>query len=160
MDVLLYILGSLLLISGLLGAFIPVLPGPPLSFAGLFALHFTALFSFDEGYLIVLGLLSAVVTFLDYFIPIWGTKFFGGTKAGARGAIAGLIIGLLFAGPFGIVFGPFFGALIAELIQNSDDVRTALRSAVGSLVGFLMGTALKMAYGIGVIIFVISGFSG
>lgn len=87
-----------------------------------------------------------VITALDYFIPMWGTKRFGGTKAGVTGSTIGLIVGL-FLGPIGIVVGPFLGALAGELITAPDEFKRALRSATGSFVGFLLGTGLKLIYG-------------
>ena len=79
---------------------------------------------------------------LDYLVPAWGTKRFGGSKYGVWGTTIGLVIGLFF-GPWGIVLGPFFGALTAELIggKRSDE---ALRAAFGSFVGFLLDTLLKV----------------
>lgn len=153
MDVLLYIAGALLLIAGLVGALIPVLPGPPLGFLGLLALHSTETFQFNPLYLWAFGLMAGLVTVLDYIIPIWGTRVFGGTKAGARGATIGLILGVVFAGPIGIIVGPFMGAWVAEMIENSDNMKKAFLSALGSLLGFLAGTGLKLAYGVGVILY-------
>ncbi len=144
MDWFLAILGGLLMVVGLIGAVVPVLPGPPISYVGLLLLHFTKWADFSSNFLIVMAVVAVVVTAIDYFVPMWGTKKFGGSKAGVRGSTIGLIIGVFFFPPFGIIIGPFLGALIAELILNSDDFNKALRSGLGSLVGFLMGTGLKL----------------
>ncbi len=87
--------------------------------------------------------MTIVVTLLDYIVPVWGTKKFGGSKYGTRGATVGLIIGL-FLGPLGIIVGPFIGAFVGELIFK-DDIRYALRAGFGSLLGFLTGIGLKLA---------------
>jgi uncharacterized protein YqgC (DUF456 family) len=84
-----------------------------------------------------------VVSILDYIVPVWGTKKFGGSKYGTRGATVGLIIGL-FLGPLGIIIGPFIGAVVGELIFK-DDMKYALRAGFGSLLGFLTGIGLKLA---------------
>jgi len=144
MDWFLAILGGLLMVVGLIGAVVPVLPGPPISYVGLLLLHFTKWADFSSNFLIVMAVVAVVVTAIDYFVPMWGTKKFGGSKAGVRGSTIGLIIGVFFFPPFGIIIGPFLGALIAELMLNSDDFNKALRSGLGSLVGFLMGTGLKL----------------
>ncbi len=144
MDWFLAIFGGLLMVVGLIGAVVPILPGPPISYIGLLLLHFTKWADFSSNFLIIMALVAAVVTAIDYFVPIWGTKKFGGSKAGVRGSTIGLIIGVFLFPPFGIIIGPFLGALIAELMLNSDDFNKALRSGIGSLVGFLMGTGLKL----------------
>ena len=98
---------------------------------------------FFAGGFIILAAVAIVVTVLDYIVPIWGTKHFGGSKYGTRGATVGLIIGL-FLGPAGIIIGPFLGAFVGELIFK-DDVRYALKAGFGSLLGFLTGIGLKLA---------------
>lgn len=138
-------IGSVMCVVGVLGSFLPVIPGPPLSFVAILLIHFSNQENrFALTSLLVLFAATILITVLDYVIPIWGTKKFGGTKYGIWGSTIGLIIGLFF-GPFGIIFGPFFGALIGELIigRNSND---ALRSAWGSLVGFLFGTGIKLLF--------------
>jgi len=74
-----------------------------------------------------------VVSILDYVVPIWGTKRFGGSKYGTRGATIGLIIGI-FLGPAGIIIGPFAGAFVGELLFK-DDMKYALKAGFGSLLG-------------------------
>jgi uncharacterized protein YqgC (DUF456 family) len=121
----------------------PVLPGPPLSYLGLVLLHFTKFADFSKTLLITLAAIVVIVSILDYIVPIWGTKKFGGSKYGTRGATVGLIIGL-FLGPVGIVIGPFIGAVVGELIFK-DDMKYAIKAGFGSLLGFLTGIGLKLA---------------
>jgi uncharacterized protein YqgC (DUF456 family) len=148
MEIALYILSGLLLLTGIAGAMLPVLPGPPISFIAVLVLHFTERYEFSTQFLIIFGAIAAFITVLDYVIPIWGTKRFGGSKAGVRGSTVGLILGVLFFPPLGIIIGPFIGAVVAELIFTSDDFQKALRSGFGSLIGFLLGTGLKLAFGL------------
>ena len=143
MDILLITLGAILLIVGIIGCFLPVLPGPPLSWLGILLLYFTDNTSVSTSFLLWWLVIALIVTGLDYLIPVWGTKKFGGTKMGVRGSIAGLIVGLFFP-PFGIIVGPFLGALVAELIHDAHDTTKALKSAFGSFLGFLLGTGLKL----------------
>jgi uncharacterized protein YqgC (DUF456 family) len=142
-DYLLLILGIILMLIGIVGCLVPVLPGPPLSFLGLILLHASKFGNFTPTTLIALGAITVVVTILDYIVPIWGTKRFGGSKYGTRGATVGLIVGL-FLGPVGIIIGPLLGAIVGELIFK-DDMGYAIRAGFGSLIGFLTGIGLKLA---------------
>ena len=113
--------------------------------------------NYSVSTLVIYGIVCLLITVLDYFVPIWGTKKFGGTKAGVRGSTIGLIIGVIVLpllgivlGPFGIIgiiAGPFVGAYIGEKMNGVDDT-LAWRSAFGSFVGFVAGTLLKVVYSI------------
>jgi len=143
MDYFLLIIAIIFMVLGIIGCLVPILPGPPLSFLGLVVIHFTRFAEVSQKLFIILGCIAIVVTVLDYIVPIWGTRHFGGSKYGARGATVGLIIGL-FLGPAGIIIGPFLGAFAGELIFK-DDVKYAIKAGFGSLLGFLTGVGLKLA---------------
>lgn len=142
MDILLFVAGIACLLTGLAGAILP-LPGPPLSFAGLILLHISKFAEFSNTVLYSLGFVTVVIAVLDYYIPIWGTKKFGGTRYGAIGATLGLLVGFFFIPGVGMFVGTFLGALIGELIGGSQ-IKSALKSAVGSFVGFLTGIVMKV----------------
>lgn len=142
-DYVLLILGIILMLIGIIGCLVPVLPGPPLSYLGLIMLHLTRFGQFSSTLLITMAVITVVVSVLDYIVPVWGTKKFGGSKYGTRGATIGLIIGL-FLGPAGIIIGPLIGAVVGELIFK-DDMKYAVRAGFGSLLGFLTGIGLKLA---------------
>ncbi|UKJ09134.1 DUF456 domain-containing protein [Solitalea lacus] len=143
MDILLIALGLVCIIGGFLGSFLPVLPGPPLSWLGLLFLHFTDRVEYSDKFLIFTAVIVLVVSILDYYIPVWGTKRSGGTPYGQRGAAVGLLVGV-FLGPLGIILGPFVGAILGELIHDTSDWQKALKSGLGSFAGFIAGTAMKM----------------
>lgn len=151
MDYLMYISAIVLLIIGFIGDVIPGIPGTPVSYLALLLVHWSDRYSYSTKFLVIAGLICAVITVLDYVVPVWGTKKFGGTKAGVRGSTIGLILGLLlsfFTGPlaiFCILGGPFLGAYIGEKNGGSSDEH-ALRSAFGSFIGFLAGTFMKIVY--------------
>lgn len=142
-DYILLIIGILLMIFGIIGCLVPVLPGPPLNYLGILLLHLTRFGHFSRTTLIVLAAITIIVTILDFVVPIWGTKKFGGSKYGVRGATVGLMIGILL-GPLGIVLGSLIGAFIGEMIYR-DDIKYAIKAGFGSLIGFLTGIGLKLA---------------
>jgi hypothetical protein len=135
--------GVLLMILGIIGCLVPILPGPPFSFIGLILLHISRFGQFPVKVLVILGAITLAVTIMDYLVPIWGTKKLGGSKYGTRGATVGLVVGLFF-GPLGIIMGPFIGAVVGELIFK-DDISYALKAGFGSLLGFMAGIGLKLA---------------
>jgi len=143
MDYVLIGLGVVFIISGILGCVLPIIPGPPLSYVGLLLLHLSERYQFTSKFLIIWAVITAVVYALDYIIPVWGTKKFGGSKRGVWGSIIGLVIGLFLFPPFGIIIGPFVGAVIGELTAGKDQ-SAALKSGLGSFIGFLTGTLLKL----------------
>jgi uncharacterized protein YqgC (DUF456 family) len=156
MDILLLISGIACLLTGLAGAVLP-LPGPPLSFAGLILLHTSKYAEFSNTVLISLGFVTVVIAVLDYYIPIWGTKKFGGTKYGAIGATLGLLVGFFVIPAIGIFIGTFLGAFIGELIGGTN-TKSALKSAVGSFVGFITGIAIKVILCLVMIAFAVAEF--
>jgi len=144
MDIFLLVLGFILMLVGILGSFLPVLPGPPISWVGLLLLYSTSAITMNWTFLGITLAIALVVFGLDYVIPAIGTKKFGGTKAGVIGTTVGLLVALIFPvlGPFGIIIWPFVGALVGELL-NKADKKTATKAAFGSFLGFLTGTFLK-----------------
>ncbi|MBQ8520236.1 MAG: DUF456 domain-containing protein [Bacteroides sp.] len=145
MEVLLIVTAFLLIVLGIVGCVVPMLPGTPLSYAGILLLHFTEQVQFTTTQLIVWLLLVIILQVLDYITPMFGSKYSGGTTYGNRGCIAGTIVGLFFM-PWGIILGPFFGAVIGEMLGGRD-LNHALRAGIGSLIGFVLGTLLKVIIG-------------
>ncbi|HRW62065.1 MAG TPA: DUF456 domain-containing protein [Bacteroidales bacterium] len=144
MDYFLVAIGVILIVFGLLGCVLPVIPGPPLSFIGILVLHFTKFAHFSTTFLLVLAFIAILVTVLDYIVPVWGTKKFGGTKAGMWGATIGMIIGMIFLGPLGLILGPLAGAIIGEVINGANN-KDAFKAGIGAFIGFLLGVGLKLA---------------
>ena len=144
MDIFLLIIGFLIVLTGIIGSILPVLPGPLASWIGLLLLYLTKAIPINWTVLgITLGV-AILVSIIDYVLPILGTKKFGGSNYGVNGSMVGLIFGFFF-GPLGIIVGPFLGAFIGELIKDHQDVKKALKAAIGSFIGFLSSTLLKLA---------------
>lgn len=146
MDITLAVLGAVLVLIGFFGSILPVLPGPPISWAGFLLLRWTTYVddrgSGYENALWILLFFVILVTILDYVVPIMGTKKYGGSKRGVWGATIGVVVGLFF-GPLGIIIGPFLGAYLGEISGGKKD-REALRAAWGSFVGFMLGVGMKL----------------
>ena len=142
MDILVIVLAIILMVGGIAGCALPVLPGAPLAYAGLLLLHFTGLAHFSTAQLIVWLIVVVVLQVVDYITPLLGSKYSGGTSFGNRGCVAGTLLGLFFM-PWGIILGPFLGAVAGEMIGGSDFPH-AVRAGIGTLIGFLLGTLLKV----------------
>lgn len=143
MDIFCYIVSLLMCVGGVVGCFLPVIPGPPLAMVGYLILLLTPAAA-HIGWLtiLVLGVLVLLTLVADYIIPTLGVRWFGGTPYGKKGSIAGTFAGLFFL-PWGLIVGPFVGAFIGELIGRSS-VTDAFRSGVGSLAGFVCGLLFKL----------------
>jgi len=142
MDILLFSIASSLMVLGVIGSFLPVLPGPLTSWAGLLVLYLMPKIEVSLGTLITTLIIAVLIWILDYFIPALGTKKFGGTKAGMIGTSIGLLVGLFSPIPGGMLIGAFLGAFVGELINKADS-KTALKAAFGSLLGFLTFAFIK-----------------
>ena len=143
MDLLWIIISGSLILIGIIGCIVPIIPGPPISFIGLLLLQLKQVPPFTARFLAIWAVIAVAVTVLDYIVPVWGTKKFGGSRYGMWGSIIGLIIGL-FMPPFGIIIGPFFGAVAGEMIKGNE-FNKAVRSGFGSFLGFIAGTIMKLA---------------
>ena len=143
MDIVLLILGFSCMIAGIFGSFLPVLPGPSISWVGLLLLYFTNAVPANYWILGIALLITVVISVLDYVIPSRGTKKFGGSSYGIWGTNIGLIVGILAPIPFGFLLGPFIGAFLGELVFDSKDHKRALKAATGSFIGLLASSFMK-----------------
>jgi uncharacterized protein YqgC (DUF456 family) len=145
MDILLFTLGLLCSIIGIIGSIIPGIPGPPISWIGLLLIYLIPEIPFDYTFLSITFAIAIAVFFIDLFVPAMGTKKMGGTRYGIVGSILGVFIAIIFPilGFIGLLFWPFLGAFIGELI-NKKGQNDALKAALGSFLGFVAGTFLKL----------------
>lgn len=143
MDYALLLIAFILMIIGIFGSFLPVLPGPPISWVGLLLLYLTKAVPMSYTVLGVTLFVALVVGILDYVIPAKGTKRFGGSKYGIWGTNIGLVVGIFAPIPFGFIIGPFVGAFIGEMFNDSNDSQKAFKAATGSFIGFLASTFIK-----------------
>ncbi|MBQ2374415.1 MAG: DUF456 domain-containing protein [Alistipes sp.] len=147
MDILLSIIAIVCGIMGILGAILPIIPGTLLSFAGMVCAYFCTSSELSVNQLWIWGAISIVIIVLDYILPGYFSKLFGGSKAGIIGATIGVLAGMIFMGPIGILIGPFAGAVIGELLTKKQPLDKALVVGFGSLLSFFVGTGLKLIAG-------------
>ena len=139
-----WLLAVLLLVAGLIGLFLPVLPGAPLIFAGLVIAAWAEDFHYAGLWTVVLLAIITLLTLgVDFWATIFGAKKFGASKRAVIGALIGLVIGIFLGFP-GIIFGPFIGAVVGELSAQKD-LKQATRAGVGATIGLVLGAAIKLA---------------
>jgi uncharacterized protein YqgC (DUF456 family) len=136
------ILGIILVLVGIVGSLLPLLPGPPIALAGMLLQLFREPAPFSSRFYWIWVVIVVISLVLDYLVPIWGTKRFGGTKYGAWGCTLGFLLAF-WMGPWGVIFGPFLGAFAGEMIGGKNS-KKSFRAALGSFVGFLLGSFLKI----------------
>lgn len=148
MDLMISILAIIAGIIGIAGSILPGLPGTPVSWIGMLLLYVwgTGTNAMGEEMslktLIVWGIIVAVVSVIDYIVPMYFTKITGGSKYAERGALVGLIAGIILT-PVGMILGSFLGAFLFELYYTRKGASQALKAAIGSFLGFITGTGLK-----------------
>ena len=142
MDILISILAILAGIIGIAGSILPGLPGTPVSWIGLLILYIWGPEEMPLKTLIIWGIVVAIVSVIDYVVPMWFTKVTGGSKYAERGALVGLIAGIILT-PIGMILGSFIGAFLFELYYTRQGALQALKAAIGSFLGFITGTGLK-----------------
>ena len=142
--IILWLLAAILVLAGLIGLLLPVLPGPPLLFAGLLVAAWAEDFAYvGAGWLTVLAALAVLTYAVDFAATALGAKRFGASKRAVVGAAVGAVVGLFFGLP-GILLGPFIGAVIGELTAQRE-LRDAGRAGVGATLGLALGVAVKLA---------------
>jgi uncharacterized protein YqgC (DUF456 family) len=137
-------LGLLLVILGLLGSVLPILPGPPVGFVGILLMALARHVSEPLTPVLILALALATlgVIAFDYLLPLMMSKKYGASRWGVWGSVIGMVVGL-FLSPRGALLGAFVGAVIGEWIVNRKQ-RKALKAGFGVVLGSLLGTVLKL----------------
>ena len=142
METMIVILAILAGIIGIAGSILPGLPGTPVSWIGLFLLYLWGPEEIALKTIIIWGVVVAVVSVIDYVVPMYFTKITGGSKYAEKGALIGLVAGI-FLTPIGMIAGSFLGAFLAELLWAKKTPEESLKAAFGSFLGFMLGTGIK-----------------
>lgn len=137
---------GLIMLVGIVGVILPVLPGTPLVFGALLLAKILGFSQLSWWLVIIFGFLTALGILFDYLVPVATTKKLGGSRYGLIGLSIGFVVGILFSpfGFFSIIVAPFLGALIGELIYDRNNYQRAFKSASGSVVGYF----LTIVYGL------------
>lgn len=144
MTFVLWVSALLLVLIGLIGALVPVLPGPVLVFAGLLLASWADDFArVGPATLAILALLTVAVYVVDFLAGAYGVEKTGASRRAVLGAVFGTVVGLFF-GLAGLILGPFVGAVLAELTVKPRLV-DAGRAGAGAWLGIVLGAAAKMA---------------
>ena len=135
-------------VFGIAGSILPGLPGTPVSWVGMLLLYIWGTGANAAGEpmslttLVIWGIVTLIVTVVDYVVPMYFTKLTGGSKYAERGALIGLIVGI-FLTPIGMILGSFLGAFLAEHLCAKKSEAESLKAAIGSFLGFILGTGIK-----------------
>jgi uncharacterized protein YqgC (DUF456 family) len=149
----LVVLGLIVAIIGFLGCLVPILPGPPLSFAALIILSLAKAWKpFSLTFILVMAGLTVLVTILDYVVPAAGARKYGASKLGVWGSLLGLIIGLFAFPPFGMLIGGMAGAVAGELLAGRKG-QEALRAGWGVFLGNILTIGFKMSLSAAILFF-------
>ena len=144
MNVVIWIIATLLVLVGMAGLVLPALPGAPLLFAGLVAAAWAENFAYvGAGTIVVLGLFTALIIAVDFIAGALGAKYFGASPRAITGALLGGVVGLLFGFP-GVLLGPLVGAVVGELSVRRD-LNAATRAGFGASLGLLIAAVAKIA---------------
>lgn len=145
----------ILLFLGMLGTFLPVLPGLLLSICGLLIYKFGTDADLPMIYIWTFGILTAASIVLSYVIPAKTNQKYGGTRWGSIGSIIGTIVGMFLPIPLGFLIGMFAGVFIGELLHDSKDMNKALKSTKGAFIGFIYGTGFSLVVGVAMFLVVV-----
>lgn len=144
-----------LLVIGLLGTFLPVLPGLLLSICGVLIYKFGTDNQMPMLYVWIFALLTIISTVINYVIPARTNKKYGGTRYGSIGSFVGTLLGLIFIPiPFGFLIGMLLGVFIGELLHDINDRKKAFNSMKGAFIGFVYGTGFNFMAGLAMLLVV------
>ena len=142
--IILWIAAGVLIVIGVLGLILPVLPGAPVIFLGALLAAWAEDFAYLGVWsLAILGALSLLAIAVDFVASAFGARRFGASGRAVTGAMIGAVVGLAF-GPIGVLVGPFIGAVLGELTVRRN-LAAAGRVGLGTALGLALGTAAKLA---------------
>lgn len=151
------VIGAAVLILGIIGCVVPVIPGPVLSFLALIIVSIPGGFAlYHPGLLIGLGAAAILSQVLDNIFPVLSSKQAGAGKAGIWGSVIGMIAGTILFPPLGVFIGAFVGALAGELLFNKEN-EEPLKAALGVFTGTVLGILIKLTVSGVIAVFFIRG---
>lgn len=156
LNLLFLIISSAVMLTGLAGVFLPVLPGVPLVFAGTliyaWSTHFQVI---TAGNLVFFAILTAAASGVEYIGSIITAKKYGASKYGLLGGLLGSVLGLVLLGIPGMIAGQLAGVITGELYFGKQ-MKESFASGFAMFVGYVLGSTVKIFFaGLIVIVFYI-----
>ena len=155
---LLWVAAFVAVVLGLAGVVLPLLPGTPLLFGGLWLAAW--LDSYSRVSLLtvaVLALMALLAWVADYAAAALGVQRAGASGRAMAGAAIGTVLGA-FAGLPGLIVGPVLGAMAGEWSVRRH-ARQAARAGVAAGLGLILATAAKLGLALGMLgVFVFAYF--
>ena len=151
-DILIIILVLFLSLLGIVGCFVPGMPGPTINYVALLIVQYRYN-SYSIIFMIIWALIIALTVVIDYFLPIWVAKKYGATKYGIWGSIIGMLLGIFFT-PVGMVLGMLIGAVVGELLGGSEK-GTALKSGIATFAGTVLSIGVQLIVSIVLTVYII-----
>ena len=143
LSVVMVVLGSLLVVGGVIGCIVPALPGPILAWVAIVLISIAGAWAVLPVWVVVAtGVVALAVTVLDNVLPALSSKRSGAGRPGVWGSVAGMVVGTFFS-PIGTIVGAFVGALVGEVFFNPTN-KTPLKAAMGVFRGTVLGILLKL----------------
>jgi len=156
MTIVYYVLSGIIIIAGLIGIFLPIVPGIPVIFIGILVAASVAKFSIISPItVVILGLLATLSLLSDYLSGTIGAKYSGAGILGIVGAIAGAVFGVSIMGPVGLIFGPALGVFIFEMLSRKP-IKKSARSAGFTLFSTLAGIIFNIILALSMLVIFIS----
>ncbi len=149
------LISILLLVLGIAGTILPVLPGLLLSLCGVLIYKFGTGSDLSMAYIWIFSLLTAASIVLNYVIPAKTNRKYGGTRWGSIGSVIGTFVGFFLPIPFGFLIGMFAGVFIGELLHDAGDRKKAFNSMKGAFIGFIIGTGFNLMVGVAMFLVVL-----
>jgi uncharacterized protein YqgC (DUF456 family) len=150
------LLSIILLILGMVGTILPVLPGLLLSLCGVLIYKFGTDSDLSMVYIWIFSILTLASMVLNYVIPAKTNRKYGGTRWGSIGSVVGTLLGMFFIPvPFGFLIGMFLGVFVGELLHDASDKKKAFNSVKGAFVGFIFGTGFNFMVGLAMFLVVL-----
>jgi len=152
-------LGLILALAGIIACILPILPGPPMSYAALLLLAWARDWTpFSLRFLIIMAVLMVLAAALDNIVPLLGARRYGASKQGIWGSILGMLAGIFFVPPWGVFIGAFLGALAGELMAGKESGK-ALRVGWGIFMGTMVAIGMKLSFSVAALYFFIRGMA-
>jgi len=152
MEAAIFIVTLAVILLGIAGTFLPVVPGVPLVFVAIAAYGWYEGFQeITPNYLVILAGVAVLSLFVDYVSTYLGAKYFDSSRLGLYGAVIGSVAGIFIFPPLGLLILPWLGAIAGELLQGNDWPK-AMRSGMGAVIGLFSGIAFKVALATGMLV--------